>query len=146
MTTDQIEAGVVRTSSGCWLWKFAKTTEGYGQLRVGGKREYTHRVVWAARHGPVPSTHYVRHLCHHPSCCNPEHLALTRKGEGIPLTPERVGPPFPREKRYRVPPEVVLAVRERGEVGWTVRELAEHFGLSRNTVRSYLRWRTRKDG
>lgn len=52
------------------------TTPGYGQIWYQGKRYDTHRYSYMCFNGPIPQGYLVRHMCHHPCCCNPEHLAV----------------------------------------------------------------------
>ncbi len=60
---------------GCWVWTGTKTAEGYGQMRVGGRRrDYTHRVSYQLHKGPIPEGLAIDHLCKNRACANPEHL------------------------------------------------------------------------
>ncbi|WP_448319251.1 hypothetical protein [Streptomyces sp. CO7] len=90
---------VEEPSEGCWLWTAAKTTHGYGQLRVGPQMVRIHAFVWAIENGGPPPAYVltergweaacVGHLCHdqdlscpggpgcsHRRCANPAHLTL----------------------------------------------------------------------
>lgn len=61
---------------GCWVWMKSFTTPGYGQIWYKGKRYDTHRYSYMCFNGPIPQGYLVRHMCHHPCCCNPEHLEV----------------------------------------------------------------------
>lgn len=61
---------------GCWVWMKSLTTPGYGQIWYQGKRYDTHRYSYMCFNGPIPQGYLVRHMCHHPCCCNPEHLEV----------------------------------------------------------------------
>lgn len=61
---------------GCWVWMKSFTTPGYGQIWYKGKRYDTHRYSYMCFNGPIPQGYLVRHMCHHPCCCNPEHLEI----------------------------------------------------------------------
>ncbi len=85
---DRILAQVSKNSAaGCWLWTgsyhksrpHAANRYGYiGMARGNGKYGSvdTHRAMWIAIHGELPSIVYVCHRCDVPLCVNPEHLFL----------------------------------------------------------------------
>lgn len=59
----------------CWLWLGAKTSCGYGQVKVGGKSVTASKAAWIFMHGD-PGNAHVLHSCHNRLCVNPEHLHL----------------------------------------------------------------------
>jgi hypothetical protein len=60
---------------GCWLWKKARTTSGYGNVSVDGKVRLVHRVAAYAWNGfDLESPLKILHSCDNPPCFNPEHL------------------------------------------------------------------------
>lgn len=78
---------VVNAVTGCWMWTgsyhknrpHAANRYGYiGMQRGTGKYGSvdTHRAMWIALHGELPSTVYVCHRCDVPLCANPDHLFL----------------------------------------------------------------------
>lgn len=51
------------------------TAGGYGRIRDdSGRMDGTHRVLYEAWFGPIPSGMHLDHLCENPPCCNPAHL------------------------------------------------------------------------
>jgi hypothetical protein len=58
----------------CWEWLGTKSAAGYGQMRVAGSRQYTHRVSYEMFVGPIPEGLSIDHLCRNRACCNPAHL------------------------------------------------------------------------
>ena len=66
---------------GCWLWKFSKSTSGYGMIRDRGKGVQIHRLSYELHNGPIPVGMDVMHLCDTPSCANPDHLKLGTRFE-----------------------------------------------------------------
>lgn len=54
----------------------ATNSKGYGQLYLKGKVQKLHRIVYEAVKGEIPVGLLIRHSCHNPKCCNPEHLSV----------------------------------------------------------------------
>ncbi len=67
----------------CWMWTKSLATKGYGQLRVHGKKRYTHRVAYELLVGVVPEGLELDHLCRNPACCNPAHLEPVTHAENV---------------------------------------------------------------
>ena len=67
---------VDRRPEGCWPWRGTIGANGYGNVRIGGKRISAHRLAYEVFCGPIPAGLLVCHRCDHPSCCNPGHLFL----------------------------------------------------------------------
>lgn len=65
----------------CWLWKGYKDAKGYGQVRVGERAMWAHRVSYELFRGPIPAGRTVHHECNNPSCINPAHLTLATRAE-----------------------------------------------------------------
>ena len=65
----------------CWEWLGSKTPLGYGKfiLKIGGrwKPRGAHRIAYVDAKGPIPRGMVIDHLCHNPTCVNPEHLRAT---------------------------------------------------------------------
>jgi hypothetical protein len=63
------------TETGCWNWLGGKIKNGYGMTSVNGKRYLTHRYsLELFNNEPIDKNLEVRHMCHNPSCYNPNHL------------------------------------------------------------------------
>lgn len=71
---------IVVDEAGCWIFQGAKTSAGYGNIRIGSRTDgtrrviETHTVMWESQHGPVPEGLELDHLCRVRACCNPAHL------------------------------------------------------------------------
>lgn len=67
----------------CWVWTGALYVNGYGAVRWGGKKVYTHRLAFELNSGPIPEGLFVCHRCDNPPCCNPAHLFLATPRENM---------------------------------------------------------------
>jgi hypothetical protein len=119
----------------CWLWLGGKNAGGYGQCRILGKTQKSHRVAWAIAHGEwPPSGLVVRHRCDTPACCNPSHLELGTHADNSQDRSARhryantKGAAHPRVKLTE---SQVLSIRADRRPGPVV---ASEYGLNRSTI------------
>lgn len=127
--------GVLVPKGACREWPGANV-RGYGQVKVFGRRLYTHRYAFELARGPVPAGLKVLHTCDNPPCCEPTHLFLGTsldnyhdmrvKGRGT----------------TKLDPERVLAIREAVAQGGSQRAVARTFGVSQPTVHHIAAGRT----
>ena len=68
-------AKVYKTDA-CWLWIGAKSSGGYGFLKVEGRMQKAARLVYAWEYGPIPAGMSVMHSCDNPPCVKLGHLSL----------------------------------------------------------------------
>lgn len=78
----------VERTSGCWYWKGAHISQGYGETWDGVRPLLAHRVAYELWVGPIPDGCSIDHTCHnadptcvgrgaecpHRGCLNPAHL------------------------------------------------------------------------
>ena len=69
----------VSTPDGCWPWTGGTHTFGYGSTAQGS----AHRVAYKLAKGEIPPGHVVRHQCHNPICCRPDHLLTGTQKENV---------------------------------------------------------------
>lgn len=61
----------------CLVWPAkGRKSNGYGQMGLGGRAVYTHRVAWALAEGVLEDEDLVLHKCDNPPCAKREHLFL----------------------------------------------------------------------
>jgi HNH endonuclease len=69
-----------RNRRGCWIYQGKLDRWGYGQIKVGSRRDGTRRstkahiVSYIAFVGPIPAGLTLDHTCNVRACVNPEHL------------------------------------------------------------------------
>lgn len=76
---DRLLNKVEFSDSGCWLWKGATVTGGYGLIGEGApstKLVLAHRAMWSILYGPIPEGAFICHSCDTPPCVAPDHLFL----------------------------------------------------------------------
>jgi HNH endonuclease len=67
----QIEIG-----NRCWIWKGRIVGNGYGRIKIDGKDQAIHRIVWEDIYGAIREGLEVHHRCGNRACCRPSHLRL----------------------------------------------------------------------
>lgn len=75
----RLEANSSRVGE-CLLWEKA-TVNGYGRIKVDGKKKRAHRVVWELANGPIPEGMDVDHTCHRRHCIELSHLRLATRSQ-----------------------------------------------------------------
>ena len=70
-------------SNGCWEWQGGHNGNGYGKFKLEGKTQLSHRVAYSHYFGVIPKNKVIKHSCHNPSCCNPDHLKLGTQKENM---------------------------------------------------------------
>jgi hypothetical protein len=58
----------------CWNWAGFRHKKGYGQVKIGGRVWWVHRLAWAIFRGGLPPGKDIHHRCYNPNCMNPDHL------------------------------------------------------------------------
>jgi len=70
-------------SPGCWVWEGAKNPGGYGMVKVDGRGQLVHRLVWTGLVGAIPEGLVIDHLCRVVACVNPDHLEPVTHTENV---------------------------------------------------------------
>lgn len=62
----------------CWVYRGARSHNGYGIIRVGATIARAHRVAYELAVGPIPPGHEIDHVwlrgCRDRACVRPDHL------------------------------------------------------------------------
>ncbi len=128
--------------TGCWLWKGAPGTGGYGFVKIGGRPRRAHRVSYEWHVGPIPKGLFVLHHCDIPLCVNPNHLFLGTQADNV-RDRDQKGRQARGLKQHlaQLTPKIVRKIRDSTEMGIV---LAERYGVSATTIskaRRGLTWR-----
>lgn len=134
----------VDLGDGCWVWKSAIGSRGYGIFWVGGKSEGAHQTSYRLSNGPIKAGLLVMHTCDRPACVRPDHLvlgttkdnALDAKAKGRVAFGERNGGGKKLSEESVVEIKRLSASREASITG-----LARMFGVSVNTIKMIRRGR-----
>lgn len=121
--TERYEIRDCGHDSPCWIWQLAIDRNGYGADSVDGKKIHAHRVAWTRERGPIPKGAQVDHLCHVRACVNVAHMELVNGAENSR-----------RKLTAKLDYEKVAEIRELRAAGMFQREVAELFGICRQTV------------
>ena len=74
--TINYERDTLETDKGCLEWQGHKNEDGYGLVRLAGKKRRAHREAWKLFVGEIPKGMLVLHNCFNKACINIEHLRL----------------------------------------------------------------------
>lgn len=101
-------------STPCWIWRSGPDTDGYGRVKVAGRRYQAHRVLYEASGFTIPEGYVLDHRCRVRLCVNPAHLDPITNAEN-------------RRRSSRLTREDVAAIRESDKKGT---EIAAEYGIS----------------
>lgn len=117
--------------SGCFIWTGNCDKDGYGRIRVDGRRQSTHRVAYSLAKGKPKN--FVCHTCDTPGCINPDHLYdgdnsqnmrdRTARGRAKMATGERHGC-----SKYTA--QQVKEMRAMRDAGASLSQIAKAFGTA----------------
>lgn len=126
----------------CIDWPYAKNGAGYGRISIDRRARNVPALVLEAFHGPPPPKHEVSHLCHNPSCVNPNHLEWATHLSNVRLSiaegrADYTGPAKLTARQVRsIRYAHEAAVRE------SVRALADEYGVAALTIDRLVRGET----
>ena len=155
---DRVLSRVTRIPfAGCWIFTGATNESGYGIVGTGPRgspNDRAHRITYKHFVGEIPSGMFVCHQCDTPSCCNPEHLFLGTNQDNVndmvkkgrnkkpPRNLHVVGSIHPRAKLHE---SQIRTIREKYCCGATQQELADWYGVARQTISKVVNFKRYKN-
>ncbi len=111
----------------CWEWTGkVNKKDSRPYFTVEGKRRPAYSVVLELHSGELPKGRLATHSCDNRTCCNPSHLSWGTHQDNMDDMVER--------ERHGLPKTVVRAIRKLRIEGRTQSDIAELYGISRETV------------
>lgn len=131
----------VDKTGACWLWTGAQFQTGYGAVRWGRRTRSAHTVAWELTNGPIPAGMSVLHECDVRPCVR--HLFIGTQADNIAdaLAKGRVARGSTNGSA-RLTEDTARDIRALRADGWTLREIADRFGVHRVTIGDLVAGRT----
>lgn len=148
----------------CWEWTGVRIKDGYGVLSVKGTRFLVHRYALMLHlNRSIEKGTEVRHICHNPSCFNPEHLEegshrdnmtdmvmANRQARGETLANRLRGVAHESGRgegngRAKLTNAQVLEIRQLSDSIMSQRDIAARYGVSKTAIRGILSGTTWKN-
>src|SRR6266404_2459575 len=122
----------------CWEWSHHRAGNGYGIIKIKGKNEYVHRLMYRLFVGHINNLQVIRHQCDNPPCGNPNHLRKGTPAENIADCKEKYRHSFgDKQPNARLDDKKVEEMRKEYSQGSISQPaLAKQYGVCRSTVRA----------
>ncbi len=128
---DRLLTKISRSDRGCWLFTGARDKDGYGLVRVGGRRgtlRRAHRLMLEAIEGELPPGVEACHTCDTPACIAPNHLFPGTHADNMRDASAKGRLRANRSRLARFDVEVARALVASGRI--TQRQAARELGVS----------------
>lgn len=141
----------VKKQPGCWEWLAAKHDYGYGVIGAGGRGTgilRAHRVSWVLHYGPIPEGMIVLHKCDNPECTNPDHLTLGTHADNVADKISKGRGSSARNGNHgftKLTLEQVNQIPVLKNQGYSERQIANLFGVRRQTINDIVNQKTWKE-
>ena len=129
-------------SSGCWIWTGARTSAGYGQIRIQHTAYYAHRLMWIMMRGVIPYGLEILHKCDNPPCVNPDHLFMGTQSDNILDSVSKGRFNRPSGENHPKAKLTSTQVQEIRKAKLSQRKLAHEYGVTRWAICAILSGRS----
>jgi len=126
----------VKKQPNCWIYKGSVSYKGYPSFSLHGKTVSGHRFCYMVFHGEISEDQVIRHKCDNPKCVNPYHLETgTHQDNMLDRFVRNRTPRGVKNGRAMLSEEQVLRIVEDGR---TYQEIANEYGVCRDTIRNIM--------
>lgn len=125
----------------CLEWTGPKRSDGYGNLRIDGKKLKVHRLMFELVNHPIKPSELVCHSCDNRACCEPDHLWLGNHtlNQADKFQKNRQHIPIGETNgRALVTESIVLEIRAMHASGMSVPEIRKKFRFGRTTIHAIV--------
>ena len=130
MTTNNLFDKVLIVGS-CWEWQ-ACTSQGYGVMRINGKKCYAHRLSYEYFNNALKAKECVLHICDNRKCINPKHLRVGSKLDNSQDMVAKKRHPFgSRRHNAKLTEDQIVEIRSDSR---PIKVIASDYGVSKATV------------
>jgi len=125
----------VRKENECWIWVGAKHPDGHGQILVGNRMEFAHRVSFAISYGS-PRDEFVCHRCNNPRCVNPKHLYTGTHNDNMNDMIQRGSVKGSKNPSAKLNEDVVreIKIKVKNKDYRSIMSLAQQYGVSKSVI------------
>ena len=132
----------------CWEWAGARDKDGYGLVRINGRKMRAHRYALELSEGRILGPgECALHSCDNPPCCNPTHLFPGNNAENVAdMVSKSRHPKAEGNGRARLTWAEVRGIRALYDCGLFIQsELGSLYGVSQRMISNIVRhenWET----
>lgn len=129
---EKLLARGVRNTNGCFEWTGARSTRGYGNVRINNFLHNVHRLTFSLINGPIPKGIVICHRCDNPSCFEITHLfADTHKGNMADMKAKGRSPRSRGEKcgKAKLKTAQILEMKSRRANGEMLKDIAKEYNI-----------------
>lgn len=133
--------------TGCLIWNGAvsggyksKPNTQYGYIKIDGKTQRVHRVMYEIHSGPIPEGMVLCHKCDNPLCINPDHLFLGTQAENVQDMIEKKRQYHPRGEmnNSKLKECEVIRILEAAKQGVSLHILSQKYSVHVVTIRNIV--------
>jgi HNH endonuclease len=120
--------------TGCWEWKAARSSRGYGAFGTNREKENAHRFAFRMVNGPLRDGDVVMHVCDNRGCVNPTHLRRGTQAENMADMVAKGRQAMGSRRSKKLDESKVREMRALYAGGALQKDLAAKYGISAPTV------------